>query len=118
MGRALVDDFRTFVSRADVYFDRERDLARFHCRPGPGPELPHVLEKGSTAPDVDTAFWPSPHTGRNPRWLRRSHLRHTAILLYVPHHYKNKRVPAQLNNLPKEFVTDFYCSSQNYLISP
>ena len=52
----VVDDFRTFVSCAEVDFDRERDLARFHCRPGPGPELPHVLEKGSTPPDVDTAF--------------------------------------------------------------
>jgi hypothetical protein len=49
------DDFRTFVSCADD-FDRERDLARFHCRPGPGPKLPRVLEKGSTPPDVDTAF--------------------------------------------------------------
>ena len=54
--RAVVDDFRTFVSCADVDFDHERDLARFHCRPGPGPELPRVLEKGSTPPDVDTAF--------------------------------------------------------------
>ena len=53
-GLSLVDDFRTFVSCADVDFDRERDLARFHS--GPGPELPHVLEKGSTPPDVDTAF--------------------------------------------------------------
>ena len=33
-----------------------RDLARFKCRLGPGAELPHVLEKGSTPPDVDTAF--------------------------------------------------------------
>src|SRR3981081_1543565 len=48
----VVDDFRTFVSCAEVDFDRERDLARFHCRPGPGPELP----QGSTPPDVDTAF--------------------------------------------------------------
>ena len=54
--RPLVDDSRPFVSCADVDFDRERDLARFHCRPGPGPELPHVLEKGGTPPDVDTAF--------------------------------------------------------------
>jgi hypothetical protein len=52
----LVDDFRTFVSCADVDFDRERDPARFHCCPGPGPELPRVPEKGSTPPDVDTAF--------------------------------------------------------------
>jgi len=63
-------------------------------------------------------LWPSPHTRRNPRWLRRSHLRHTAILLWVPHPYKNKRVPAQLNNVPKKFVAGFYCSSQNYPISP
>ena len=51
-----MDDFRTFVSCVDIDFDRERDLERFNCRPGSEPELPHVLEKGSTPPDVDTAF--------------------------------------------------------------